>query len=45
MPAYRFALVDHPIGSRTLEEIRARARTAYEHVRSLLQGARDSHGR
>ena len=27
---YRFAMVDHPIGSRTDEEIRTRAHAAYE---------------
>ena len=30
VPDYPFAMVDHPIGSRTLGEIKVRARSAFE---------------
>ncbi|MEC9240768.1 MAG: hypothetical protein VX486_09075 [Pseudomonadota bacterium] len=33
---YQFAMVDHPIGSRTDEEIRTRAEQAYEQGRVIL---------
>ncbi|HIM35779.1 MAG TPA: hypothetical protein EYM33_09625 [Pseudomonadales bacterium] len=33
---YQFAMVDHPIGSRTDEEIRTRAQDAYEQGRAIL---------
>jgi hypothetical protein len=36
LPHYAFALVEHPIGSRTPEEIRARALSAYEQGLALL---------
>jgi hypothetical protein len=38
LPDYPFAMVDHPIGSRTLEEIRARALVAYEQGCAILKG-------
>ena len=39
VPDYRFASVEHPIGSRSIEEIRARALDAYEQgIKFLLAG-------
>ena len=37
-PEYAFAMVEHPIGSRTGEELKARAKDAYEQGLSMLQG-------
>ena len=36
VPDYRFAMVEHPIGRRTLEEIQARAQHAYEQAVDIL---------
>lgn len=36
LPDYPFAMVDHPIGSRTLEEIKARAEVAYSQAARIL---------
>ena len=36
LPDYPFAMVDHPIGSRTPEEIAARAASAYEQGVGIL---------
>ncbi len=36
VPDYRFAMVEHPIGSRTLEEIQTRAQHAYEQAVDIL---------
>ena len=39
MPGYPFASVEHPIGSRSLDEIKARALDAYEQgVKFLIAG-------
>jgi hypothetical protein len=38
LPDYAFALVDHPIGSRTLNEIKTRALGAYEQGVAILCG-------
>jgi hypothetical protein len=38
LPNYAFAMVDHPIGSRTLDEIRARAEEAYAQGVAILTG-------
>ncbi len=40
LPDYAFALVEHPIGSRTLAEIKERARRAYEQAVGILVGGR-----
>jgi hypothetical protein len=37
--SYPFAVIDHPVGSLTDEELRERARTALPQVRSLLLSA------
>ncbi len=39
MPDFRYALVDHPIGSADAEGLRARALDAYGQGRSILLGA------
>ena len=39
VPDYPFAMVDHPIGSRTADEIRARAADAFGQGRAILTGA------
>ncbi len=36
LPDYRFVLVEHPIGSRTPEEIRERAKDAYGQAVGIL---------
>ena len=36
LPDYPFVLVDHPIGSRTLDEIKARAEVAYDQALRIL---------
>ncbi len=36
LPDYPFAMVDHPIGSRTPEEIEVRAASAYEQGVGIL---------
>ena len=38
LPNYAFAMVDHPIGSRTLEEIKVRAAEAYTQGVAILTG-------
>ena len=38
LPDYAFALVDHPIGSRTPDEIKTRALSAYEQAQAILLG-------
>jgi hypothetical protein len=38
LPDYEFALVEHPIGSRTQEEIAARAEVAYQAGLAILTG-------
>ena len=37
-PGYRYALVAHPVGSRSDEEVRALARVAAGQVLALLRG-------
>ena len=39
VPDYPFAMVEHPIGSRTLAEIKDRARSAFEQGQAILTGA------
>lgn len=39
MPDFRYALVDHPIGSSGAEGLQARALDAYEQGRQILLGA------
>jgi hypothetical protein len=36
MPDYRFVMVEHPIGSRTLAEIQERAQDAYHQAVDIL---------
>lgn len=36
VPDYPFAMVDHPIGSRTLDELKARACSAFEQGVGIL---------
>ena len=36
LPDYRFVMVEHPIGSRTLAEIQARAQDAYQQAVDIL---------
>ncbi len=36
LPDYRFVMVEHPIGSRTLAEIRERAQDAYTQAIGIL---------
>ena len=38
LPNFPFILVDHPLGSRTLEEIRERATSAYSQALAILSG-------
>ena len=38
LPAYPFVMVEHPIGSRTLPEIRVLAESAYEQAVPILGG-------
>ncbi|MEE9254239.1 MAG: hypothetical protein V3U43_04855 [Pseudomonadales bacterium] len=38
LPDYAFALVDHPIGSRTLSELEERAGNAYQQGLGILGG-------
>lgn len=38
LPDFPFILVDHPIGSRTIDEIRERARQAYAQALAILSG-------
>ena len=38
LPDYAFALVDHPIGSRTLPELEERAANAYQQGLGILGG-------
>jgi hypothetical protein len=38
LPNYAFAMVEHPIGSRTLDEIKVRAADAYVQGVSILRG-------
>ncbi|MDE2747296.1 MAG: hypothetical protein OXI41_15200 [Chloroflexota bacterium] len=38
MPDFRYALVDHPIGSTGIEGLQARALDAFEQGRSILLG-------
>ncbi len=39
LPDFRYALVDHPIGSASVEELRAKAQAAYEQGRRILLSA------
>ncbi len=39
MPDFRYALVEHPIGSASAEQLQARALDAYEQGRRILLGA------
>ena len=39
LPDYPFVMVEHPIGSRTLPEIKVLAETAYEQALSILTEA------
>lgn len=39
MPDYPFVMVEHPIGSRTLEQIQARAEVAYQQALPILMEA------
>ena len=39
MPDFRYALVDHPIGSAAVEGLQSRALDAYEQGRLILLGA------
>ncbi len=39
MPDFRYALVDHPIGSASIEGLQARALDAYEQGRLILLGS------
>ena len=39
LPDFQYALVDHPIGSASTEELLERARDAYEQGRRILLGA------
>ena len=36
LPDYPFAMVDHPIGSRTVDELRIRAQAAFDQGRAIL---------
>ena len=36
LPEYPFVMVEHPIGSRTLDEIRQRAAAAYQQALPIL---------
>jgi hypothetical protein len=36
LPDYKFAMVEHPLGSRTFAEIRVLARSAYEQGLEIL---------
>jgi len=36
LPDYPFVMVEHPIGSRTLDEIKVRAADAYQQALSIL---------
>ena len=36
LPEYPFVMVEHPIGSRTVEEIKARAEVAYQQALPIL---------
>jgi hypothetical protein len=36
LPDYQFAMVEHPLGSRTLAEIKVLARSAYEQGLEIL---------
>ena len=36
LPAYRFVMVEHPIGSRSLAEIQGRAEDAYQQALDIL---------
>ena len=38
LPDYPFVMVEHPIGSRTLPEIKVRAESAYEQSLPILSG-------
>ena len=38
LPGFPFILVDHPLGSGTIEEIRERARQAYAQALAILTG-------
>ncbi len=38
LPDYPFVMVEHPIGSRTLPEIKARAEIAYHQAVPILMG-------
>ena len=40
LPDFRFALVDHPIGSASAEELSARAADAYQQGREILLSPR-----
>ena len=38
LPEFPFILVEHPLGSRTLDEIKERAKSAYEQALAILSG-------
>ena len=38
LPNFPFILVDHPLGSRTAEEIKGRAEEAYRQALAILSG-------
>ena len=38
LPDYPFVMVEHPIGSRTLDEIKVLAEAAYDQALSILSG-------
>jgi hypothetical protein len=41
LPDYRFAVVEHPVGSRTVEEVRERAADAFKQGLSILLDGED----
>jgi hypothetical protein len=38
LPDYPFVMVEHPIGSRTLDEIKVMAKSAYDQALPILSG-------
>jgi hypothetical protein len=38
MPEYPFVMVDHPLGSLTLEQVKERAQVAYEQALPIIRG-------
>jgi hypothetical protein len=39
VPDYRFVTVEHPLGSRTLDEVKVQAEDAYQQGINILLGA------